>query len=242
MRRTATALALAAIALLAAAGLASCSKDQEPVAGETTIEVDGTPVHAIVREPTGDAGPPHTVLFLHGQAYTSRIWADRGILDAVTEGGQRAVAIDLPGFGDTPERPDDPGDQAAFLAALIDELGGPEQVVLVSPSRSGAWSLPYLTDHGDDGLAGFVPVAPVGIDELDRPDGSPAVATLSVWGSEDEGYSPERAQHLVDELGGEPTARTEIIDGGSHAAYDDHPEEFIDLLLLFVAELPQPPA
>lgn len=235
-----------AVALLAAlalvVGLAACSDDQEPVAGETTIEVDGTPVHAIVREPTGDGGPPHTVLFLHGQSYTSRIWAERGILDAVTEGSQRAVAVDLPGYGDTPERPDGPADQADLLAALIEELGGPEQVVLVSPSRSGDWSLPYLTIHADDGLAGFVPVAPVGIDGFVRPSDAAPVPTLSVWGSDDGGYSPERAQRLVDQLGGEPTARTEIIEGGSHAAYDDHPDEFTALLLAFVADLPEPPA
>lgn len=232
MRRALAAVLLAG-ALLAGPG---CSTDQEPVAGETTIEVDGTPVHAIERGPGEGAPPGRTVLFLHGQSYTSRIWSDRGILDAVAEDGWWATAIDLPGYGDTPERPGDPADQAAFLAAVIDELGGPDQVVLVSPSRSGDWSLPYLTIHADDGLAGFVPVAPVGIDGFVRPDDARAVPTLSVWGSEDESYSAERAARLVDELGGEPAARTEVIEGASHAAYDDHPDEFTDLLLAFLAD------
>ena len=43
------------------------------------------------------------MLFLHGQAYSSQIWDDRGILDDVVDAGYRAVAVDLPGRGGTPE-------------------------------------------------------------------------------------------------------------------------------------------
>ncbi|MEZ5140094.1 MAG: alpha/beta hydrolase [Acidimicrobiales bacterium] len=233
MRR---ALALALAAVLLATVAAACGKDESPLPGETTLTVDGTVVAAIVRTPTADPDP-RTVLFLHGQSYTKRIWAERNILDRVSGAGWRTVAVDLPGYGDTPRRAEGPGDQAEFLAALVDELGGPERVVVVSPSRSGDWSLPYVTIHPDPPLAGFVPVAPVGIDGLVRPAGAPPVPTLSIWGSEDSTYSEARAQHLVDALGGEPTARTEVIDGASHAAYDDHPDEFSELLLDFLKTL-----
>jgi len=230
------AIALALATLLLAVAAAGCGKDESPLPGETSLTVDGTVVAAIVRTPTADPDP-RTVLFLHGQSYTKRIWAERNILDRVSQAGWRTVAIDLPGYGDTPERPDGPGEQAEFLAALVDELGGPARVVVVSPSRSGDWSLPYLTIHPDPPLAGFVPIAPVGIDGFTRPDDAPPVPTLSVWGSKDGTYSEERAQHLVAELGGEPTARTEVIDGASHAAYDDHPDEFSDLLVEFLKAL-----
>jgi abhydrolase domain-containing protein 14 len=231
MRRTAPVLLGVLVVAGMVAGLGGCTSDDGPAAGETTIEVDGTPVHAIVRQGPRRPGAVATVLFLHGQSYTSRIWDQRGIIDAVADTGHRAVAVDLPGYGDTPERPGGADDAAAFLDALIDELGGPGEVVLVSPSRSGEWSLSYLAVHPEDELLGFVPVAPVGIDDFARTDGAAMVPTVSVWGSEDGGYTPERAQHLVDEMGGEPTARTEIIEGASHAAYDDHPEEFLALLL-----------
>ena len=52
--------------------------------------------------------------------------------------------------------------------------------------------------------------------------------------------SVAHAARLVDELGGEPAARTEVIEGASHAAYDDHPDAFTDLLLAFLADRAAP--
>lgn len=233
------------VALASVAALASCSKDRPPAEGATTIRVDGKDVAAIERRPAGGTTPTRTVLFLHGQAYSSRIWDDRGILDAVTAAGDRAVAVDLPGHGDTPDRPeltaDDPDAAVArgiWLRDLIDELGGPEQVVVVSPSMSGSYSLQYLSQFATERLAGFVPVAPVGIDAFARPDEGAVVPAVAIWGSEDPSYSPERAQRLTDQLkGGSGQHRTEIIEGATHAAYDDHPKEFTALLTAFLASL-----
>lgn len=47
-----------------------------------------------------------------------------------------------------------------FLERVFQELGM-QRPVLVSPSMSGRFSLPFLLAHGDQ-LAGFVPIAPVG--------------------------------------------------------------------------------
>lgn len=47
-----------------------------------------------------------------------------------------------------------------FLEHVFQELGM-QRPVLVSPSMSGRFSLPFLLAHGDQ-LAGFVPIAPVG--------------------------------------------------------------------------------
>lgn len=234
--------AIAVVLSIAALALASCGSDRPPAEGATTIEVDGTYVHAIERSPQDATARRPTVLFLHGQAYDSRIWDDRGILDAVASSGSRAVAVDLPGFGETPERragEDDPGADARWLRTLVDELGGPAAVVLVSPSMSGRYSLPYLAIHPDDPIAGFVPVAPVGTDGFSRgPDARP-VPSLVVYGEDDPARTPAREARLVEELGGEPVARLEVIAGGSHAAYDDEPEAFTDALLAFLADLPR---
>ena len=239
-------LAVALASILAAAVLvAGCSKDRPPAEGATTISVQGHDVAAIERKPAKASSDEPTVLFLHGQAYSSRIWDDRGILDAVTAAGDRAVAVDLPGHGDTPDRPELTGDDAdaavargVWLRDLIDELGGPERVVVVSPSMSGSYSLQYLSQFATERLAGFVPVAPVGIDGFRRPDEGAIVPAVAIWGSKDPSYSPERAQHLVDQLkGGSSRDRTEVIEGASHAAYDDHPEEFTALLTAFLASL-----
>lgn len=218
------------IAALVAVG-AACTTERPPARGATIIDVDGTPVAAIVREPPGADDETPTVLFLHGQAYTSRIWDDRGILDATTTTDHRAVAVDLPGYGETPARESAESD-GAWLGRLIDELGGPEQVVVVSPSMSGRFSLPYLTERAEDRLAGFVPVAPVGADDLDRGDDAAAVPVLVIYGEDDEAYAPERANHFLAELAG--PGRTEVIADGSHAAYDDEPARFTEELLAFL--------
>lgn len=47
-----------------------------------------------------------------------------------------------------------------FLDHVLQELGM-QRPVLVSPSMSGRFALPFLLVHGDR-LAGFVPIAPVG--------------------------------------------------------------------------------
>ena len=68
--------------------------------------------------------------------------------------------MDLPGYGKTESSvAADPG---GFLSALIDALGLLDGggVVIVSPSMSGRFSLPFLVSHPEK-VKGYVPVAPV---------------------------------------------------------------------------------
>ena len=235
-----------AFALMAlVAGCTGCAKDRAPAVGAATFTTGGVEVHGIERGPSADKAT-YTVLFLHGQSYTSRIWDDRGILDAVATQGYRAVAIDLPGYGDTPKRSTDDTkgpigsviSDGTWLKGLIDELGGPRKVVVVSPSMSGQYSLAYLQEYPADDLAGFVPVAPVGIDQFERGPQTEPIPARSIWGSEDPTYTPARAKHLIDEMDAAPqVARTSIIPDASHACYDDHPKEFTALLLAFLGSL-----
>lgn len=50
--------------------------------------------------------------------------------------------------------------RVAFLDHVLRELGM-QRPVLISPSMSGRFALPFLLAHGDQ-LAGFVSIAPVG--------------------------------------------------------------------------------
>jgi len=171
---------------------------------------------------------------------------DRKIMDAVNAAGWRAVAVDLPGYGETPERSDKQTkarSNGAWLRGLINEIGGPGLTVVVSPSMSGAYSLSYLEEFPKEQLLGFVPVAPVGIDDFKRPKDAAGITTMAIWGSKDPTYTKARAQHLITEMrAGAGLAQTEIIKGASHACYDDDPDAFTKILIGFLGTLdPQAP-
>ena len=241
--------AIVIVAVVAVTSLAGCSGrikahlgfgHRPPAAGTTTIRAAGIPFKAIVRGPS-EAKAKLVVLFLHGGSYTSRIWDDRGILDAVAAKGYRAIAVDLPGSGGTPAGPTDGArtkgpmpSEGAVLRDLIDAVGGPARVVVVSPSASGRYSLPYLQQYPDEPLAGFVAVAPVGIAGFHRTPPSRDLPALLIWGANDDVIDFGLSSRLHAQL---PGSRVVQIPDASHAAYDDHPKEFEKLLLDFLRSL-----
>lgn len=92
-----------------------------------TIRVDGMRVRAIEEVPRGERDDP--VLLIHGLGGWAENW--REIMPAVAASGRRAIAIDLPGFGESerPRRsryfdPDDPF-YAPFVFTVLDALGIP---------------------------------------------------------------------------------------------------------------------
>lgn len=182
----------------------------------------------------GREDAPLTVLFLHGASYGARTWAERGVLDRVSAGGYRGVAVDLPGYGDSPDIAGADIDPATFLAKLIDSVERADQVVLVSPSMSGRYSLALLAQRPELGLAGFVAVAPAGIDTFDRPPAAPVIPSLLVWGADDDVIPRDQADELLAEL---PGSRLEVIPSAGHAPYDDQPDAFSDVLLTFLRRL-----
>lgn len=207
---------------------AACSDDAPTPEGSRTLDVGGTSVNAIVREPTSATDAPLTVLFLHGASYTSRIWSDRGVLDRVAAAGHRAVAVDLPGSGSSPGVDASPADA---LVSIVDAVGPPGGVVVVSPSMSGRFSLAMLAERPEVTLAGFVAVAPVGIEGFDRPDDAVGVPALLLWGEDDDVVPVASAQQLSAEL---PGSEIVIVPAASHAPYDDEPDAFTTILLEFL--------
>ncbi|XP_009955260.1 PREDICTED: alpha/beta hydrolase domain-containing protein 14A-like, partial [Leptosomus discolor] len=143
---------------------------------------------------TASPGRPD-VLFLHGQAFTSKTWEALGTLALLAGEGYRAVAIDLPGYGDSP-----PAETVAtaqgrvdFLDHVLQELGM-RMPVLVSPSMSGRFALPFLLARGDR-LAGFVPVAPVGTkDYAAEQYRQVQTPTLILYGDRDTNLAPKALQ------------------------------------------------
>jgi len=123
---------------------------------EHRMRVDGYQTRALELE--GD-GPG--LILLHGWGDSADTW--RPLLDALGARGQRAIAVDLPGFGHASPL----GSGAilpqldAFAGALVEQWERPGPVV-VGNSLGGVAAL-RLAERADLPVAGVVPVAPAGL-------------------------------------------------------------------------------
>jgi abhydrolase domain-containing protein 14 len=193
-------------------------------------EVASSRVHYLEAGPAD--GKP--VVLLHGASFSAATWREIGTLAVLAGAGYRAVAVDLPGFGESPRGG---VDFDTWLVELLDRLEI-EQPVIVSPSMSGRFSLPLVT--GTPGrAAGLVAVAPVAIpDYRDRLRGITA-PVLAVWGEQDRIVPQANADLLVGEA---RQGEKLVIAGAGHAPYMNDAEAFHDALLRFLDGLPEPPA
>jgi len=172
--------------------------------------------------------PVIDVLLLHGAKYSSKTWEDIGTLDILSRSGYRAVAIDLPGYGRTP-RSHIPPDE--LILQLINSLNM-KKVVLVSPSVSGHFSIPFLVAHPER-IAVYVPVAPVfpkktfDISELSQA----SFPSLVVFGDHDRAGKVRSREMLKWKLS-TPLEMT----GAGHACYLDQPLKFNSELISFLNE------
>ena len=232
-----TTIRCAAVALLAAS--AACSQPAEGddvsaaeetgVQSETIeedwIEFEGGRLKSLALGPADGT----TVLLLHGGRFSSETWRELGTLEALSDAGLRAVAIDLPGFGASA-----PGDlERADVLPLVVEALAVEQVVVVSPSMSGTFSLPFVLDQPASVL-GYVPVAPAGLERHREHLGEIRVPTLIVWGSEDAVVPLAEGQVLSKSIVG---SRLSVFEGAAHPCYLDQPDRFHEELIAFVRDL-----
>ena len=106
--------------------------------------VDGIAYREILPAGRGQGAP---VLCLHGWPQSSYMW--RHLLPALALGGRRAIAPDLPGFGDSP--PDPPGTWERHVEGIeqFRVALGLERVVLAVHDTGGAIGLRWACDHPD---------------------------------------------------------------------------------------------
>lgn len=110
--------------------------------------------------------PKLSVVLLHGAAYRAQTWKSLGTLQYLAREGYLPIAIDLPGFGKT-KSARFTGDESDFMVKLVTNLykiinvtPQVKQPVILSPSMSGRFSLPYIFKHEKE-VTAFIPIAPL---------------------------------------------------------------------------------
>lgn len=202
---------------------------------EGTIQVQGQSLFFREVRPGGGQAARFSVLLLHGIRFSSETWQNLGTLLRLAQAGYRAVAIDLPGLGHSKDAtaPAPVGElvPSSFLAAVVDalDLGPP---VVISPSLSGMYSLPFLTARGSQ-LRGYVPVAPICTDKISAADYARVkTSALIVYGDQD-----PMGQTSFEHLKQLPNHRVLVMEGAGHPCYLDKPEEWHSGLLGFLQGL-----
>ena len=203
----------------------SATETALPVVDSRDVTVEGGRVHTL------EAGPASglVVLLLHGGRFRASTWEELGTLSLLAREGYHAIAVDLPGYGDSPSS-DVPAER--FVAATMDALEI-ERAVVLSPSMSGKYSLPLL-ERDPARLAGYVALAPVAIARHAGQIDAPELPALLIWGANDRVVPVADADLLLQRL---PAARKVVLEGADHACYLDEPEAFHEALLGFLREL-----
>ncbi|XP_061730318.1 protein ABHD14A [Nerophis ophidion] len=178
--------------------------------------------------------PRLQVVLLHGQAFTSKTWEDLGTMALLASNGYHALAMDLPGYGKSPSSEALKNDQnrVGLLSRFMESLGV-RSAVLVSPSMSGHYSIPFLMKNSAQ-LRGFVPIAPVGTRSYTPQEyQNIQTPTLIVFGALDTNLGAQSHKNLA-QL---PHYSVLKLDEARHACYMDKPRAFHQGLIDFLSKL-----
>ncbi|XP_059800467.1 protein ABHD14A isoform X1 [Hypanus sabinus] len=202
---------------------------------QNAVTLDMSYREAVPPGKNGERSQPRLeILLLHGQAFSSKTWESLGTLNLLAQQGYRALAVDLPGFGNTSplevEKTDK--DRADFLLTFMNAMDL-QTPVLISPSMSGRFSIPFVMFHNQR-LKGFVPVAPIGTNGYSAEQYQKIqTPTLIIFGEQDTNLgvqSLKNLRHL-------PHHNIIKIPTAHHACYLDEPKKFHDALLDFLTKL-----
>ena len=175
------------------------------------------------------------VLFLHGARFTSKDWQEIGTLKALSSQGYSVVAVDLPKHGDSEKvkEPSDDNGRIEFLGQLIKRLEL-ERPVLVAPSMSGSYALPFVMNEKDkEEVRGFVPIAPAAVAKYTDEDlKGLKLPTLIVYGEKDITFT-----RYVDKMKEIPGSEVFMMKDASHPCYLDNPAEFHKRVVEFLDKL-----
>ncbi|EDO47603.1 predicted protein [Nematostella vectensis] len=178
------------------------------------------------------AKPP--VLLLHAPQFTSAVWVNIGTFQVLSETGYRAVAIDLPGYGNSVNAsiPYLRLDILTYMVRILSSLGLKEPI-LVSPLRSGEYAMPLIMKYPHL-IGGFVALAPTDTSKFSRDKYEElTVPTLVLLGERDHtmlGFAS------LDNLEHVPNKRIFLIANATQNCYVQNPVSFHRLMLMFLRE------
>ncbi|XP_004548568.1 protein ABHD14A [Maylandia zebra] len=178
--------------------------------------------------------PRLQIVLLHGQAFTSKTWEELGTMALLATNGYQALAMDLPGYGKSPDSESLKTDQSRvdLLSRFMESLGV-RAAVLLSPSMSGHYSLPFLMKNSAQ-LHGFIPIAPVGTRSYSAQQyQNIQTPTLIVFGAQDTNLGAQSHKNLI-QL---PNHFVLKLEGARHACYIDKTREFHQGLIEFLSKL-----
>ncbi|KAM6928385.1 putative protein-lysine deacylase ABHD14B [Xenentodon cancila] len=200
--------------------------------GSVQVEICKAPLFYRQSEPAaGDA--KMSVLLLHGIRFSSENWLNIGTLETLAKAGCRAVAIDLPELGrsKSAKAPAAVGElaPAGFLREICEQLSLIPTVV-ISPSLSGMYSLPFLMEH-QALIRAYVPIAPICTDKFSAEQyRSVKVSTLIVYGDRD----AQLGEQSLRNLSNLPNHSVLVMKGAGHPCYLDDPDTWHKALTDFL--------
>lgn len=187
------------------------------------VSVGGVRVHYI------EDGEGVPVVMMPGAAYNARTWVEVGLVKAVADAGFRAISVDPPGQGETPQGKYGFGGGLRFLEDFL-PLVNFSQGVLLGASLGGNTVATYALAHPERVL-GLVLVGAV---DLERHGPQFKVLTgkpiLLIWGKEDDVSPISNAEAVMSRV-----STAELIRlGRRHACYLDDPTGFTQAVTDFL--------
>ncbi len=185
------------------------------------ITINGSPINIL------QAGDFSTtpLLFLHGKAFQAETWQELGTLQACINAEFSVLALDLPGFGKSPEA-------AITPETVISEVMKAEKIdraIVVGPSMSGKIALEFALNNPEK-IAGLVLVGAVGVEENRGRLNKLPSKTLIIWGENDQISDPENGVLLNNKISG---SQLVVFKGAKHPCYLEQPELWHQTLINF---------
>lgn len=186
-----------------------------------TIDVNGCSINILI---AGDFSST-PLLLLHGKAFQAETWQELGTLQAAVDAGFSILALDLPGFGKSPQANISP----EVVINAVMQAENIEKAIIIGPSMSGKIGIEYSLKYPQK-VVGLVLIGSVGVEENRDQLYNLPNNTLILWGENDQISDPSNGMLLEEKIEG---SKLVVFQGAKHPCYLEQPELWHQTLLNF---------